>query len=76
MSALDEQRDGQPRNSFCSALQPCSRAAGERNLDDAVREYQTALRVYPDDAVVNNAMASALLATGRAEQAVAYLKAG
>lgn len=45
-------------------------------FDDAVREYQTALRVYPDDAVVNNAMASALLATGRAEQAVAYLKAG
>jgi tetratricopeptide (TPR) repeat protein len=30
------------------------------HFDDAVREYQTALRVYLDDAVVNNAMASAL----------------
>ena len=46
------------------------------HLDDAVREYETVLRIHPDDAVVNNAIASALLATGRAEQAVAYLKAG
>jgi tetratricopeptide (TPR) repeat protein len=44
------------------------------HFDDAVREYEAALRIHPDDSVVNNAMASALLGMGRADQAVSYLR--
>lgn len=44
-------------------------------LEDAVREYASALRLRPDDSVVNNAMGSALLAAGRADEAAPYLRA-
>jgi tetratricopeptide (TPR) repeat protein len=44
-------------------------------LDDAMREYGAALRLHPDDAVVNNALGAALLAAGKAGEAAAYLKA-
>ncbi|HZW92113.1 MAG TPA: tetratricopeptide repeat protein [Candidatus Eremiobacteraceae bacterium] len=48
-------------------------ARGE--LDNATREYATALRLRPDDAVANNAMGTALLARGRADEASPYLRA-
>ncbi|HEY4903524.1 MAG TPA: tetratricopeptide repeat protein [Candidatus Sulfotelmatobacter sp.] len=44
-------------------------------LDDAVSEYEAALRLRPDDAVANNAMGAALLANGRPQQAIAFLAA-
>jgi tetratricopeptide (TPR) repeat protein len=42
-------------------------------LDDAVREYDAALHLRPDDAAANNAMGAALLASGQPGKAVAYL---
>lgn len=42
-------------------------------LRDAVREYQTALRLSPNDATVNNAMGSVLLAIGLGDDAKPYL---
>jgi tetratricopeptide (TPR) repeat protein/mono/diheme cytochrome c family protein len=42
-------------------------------LDDAMREYESALRLRPDDAAANNAMGAALLASGQPAKAVAYL---
>jgi tetratricopeptide (TPR) repeat protein/mono/diheme cytochrome c family protein len=42
-------------------------------LDDAVREYESALRLRPHDAAANNAMGAALLASGQPGKAVAYL---
>ncbi len=44
-------------------------------LNRAMNEYETALRLRPDDAVANNAMGAALLAEGRPEQAAPYLQA-
>jgi len=44
-------------------------------LENAMREYDAALRLRPDDAVVNNALGAALLAAGKADEAAAYLKA-
>jgi tetratricopeptide (TPR) repeat protein/mono/diheme cytochrome c family protein len=44
-------------------------------LEDAVAEYQDALRLRPEDAVANNALGAALLAEGRPSQAVPYLSA-
>jgi Tfp pilus assembly protein PilF len=42
-------------------------------LDDAMREYELALRLRPDDAAANNAMGAVLLASGQPAKAVAYL---
>jgi tetratricopeptide (TPR) repeat protein len=42
-------------------------------LDAAMREYEAALRLRPNDAAANNAMGAALLASGRPGKAVAYL---
>ena len=42
-------------------------------LDDAMREYESALRLRPNDAAANNAMGAALLASGDPAKAVAYL---
>ncbi len=42
-------------------------------MDDAMREYEFALRLQPEDAAANNAMGAALLATGKADQAIPYL---
>ncbi len=42
-------------------------------LDDAMREYELALRLRPNDAAANNAMGAALLASGQPGKAVAYL---
>jgi Tfp pilus assembly protein PilF len=42
-------------------------------LDDAVREYESALRLRRHDAAANNAMGAALLASGQPGKAVAYL---
>jgi tetratricopeptide (TPR) repeat protein len=42
-------------------------------LEDAMREYEIALRLRPNDAAANNAMGAALLASGQPGKAVAYL---
>jgi Tfp pilus assembly protein PilF len=42
-------------------------------VNDALREYELALRLRPGDAAANNAMGSALLASGEPDKAVAYL---
>ncbi|MGA9391654.1 MAG: tetratricopeptide repeat protein [Candidatus Sulfotelmatobacter sp.] len=43
-------------------------------LERAMEEYESALRLRPDDAVANNAMGSVLLAEDRVDQAVVYLE--
>lgn len=45
------------------------------DLDAAVKEYQSAWRVRPQDGVVNNALGGALLAAGRVEEAILRLSA-
>lgn len=47
----------------------------KNNLDDAIQEYEVALRLRPDDAAANNALGAALLSAGRRDQAVPYLRA-
>jgi mono/diheme cytochrome c family protein len=47
-------------------------ARGE--VDAALKEYQLALQIRPEDATANNAMAGASLASGHTEQAVKYLE--
>jgi tetratricopeptide (TPR) repeat protein len=42
-------------------------------LEDAMREYESALRLRPEDAAANNAMGAALLASGQPGKALAYL---
>ncbi len=42
-------------------------------LDDAMREYEFALRLQPDDAAANNAMGAAFLASGKGNEAIPYL---
>jgi len=44
-------------------------------LEEAVKEYEYALRVRPDDVIVTNALGGALLATGRVEEAIVRLDA-
>jgi Flp pilus assembly protein TadD len=44
-------------------------------LEDAVKEYQSAMRVRPTDGLANNALGGALLATGRVDEAILYLNA-
>ena len=44
-------------------------------LDAAIREYQLAVRLRPEDAVGNNALGAALLAEGHPAQGVGYLYA-
>lgn len=41
----------------------------------AITQYQQALQIHPDDAVVNNALGAALLSTGNAGDAVAHFRA-
>jgi cytochrome c-type biogenesis protein CcmH/NrfG/mono/diheme cytochrome c family protein len=48
-------------------------ARGE--LDDALKHYELALRIRPDDATVNNALAGAKIAAGQSEAAIPYLAA-
>jgi Tfp pilus assembly protein PilF len=48
-------------------------ARGE--LQEAVQEYESALRVRPQDGVVNNALGGALLAAGRVDDAILRLSA-
>lgn len=43
-------------------------------LDDAIPEYQEALRIRAEDATVNNALGGALLAKGRPQQAIPFLR--
>jgi Tfp pilus assembly protein PilF len=38
---------------------------GRGRLEDAIKEYETALRLRPDDAVANNALGAALLVNGQ-----------
>jgi len=42
-------------------------------LDEAIREYQQAVRVRPGDAVANNALGAALVEAGKPQQGVSYL---
>jgi tetratricopeptide (TPR) repeat protein len=44
-------------------------------LDAAIREYELAARLRPDDAAGNNALGAALVAAGRPQQGVRYLRA-
>jgi tetratricopeptide (TPR) repeat protein len=46
-------------------------ARGE--LEEAVKEYESALRVRPRDAIVNNALGGAFLAAGRVDEAILRL---
>ncbi len=43
--------------------------------EQAVKEYESALRVRPQDAVVNNALGGVLLARGRLDEAIIHLGA-
>ena len=43
--------------------------------EEAVKEYESALRVRPRDAVANNALGGALLAAGRVDEAIVHLGA-
>ena len=45
------------------------------DLAAALKEYELALKIRPEDATANNAMAGASLASGHPEQAVKYLEA-
>lgn len=42
--------------------------------DAAIAEYESALRLHPDDAIANNALAAALLSEGKPEKAEPYLE--
>jgi Tfp pilus assembly protein PilF len=42
-------------------------------LDEAIREYQQAVRLHPADAVANNALGAALVEAGKPQQGVSYL---
>jgi len=44
-------------------------------LDAAIREYELAVRLRPEDAVANNALGAALVGAGHPEQGVGYLQA-
>jgi tetratricopeptide (TPR) repeat protein len=44
------------------------------NVDGAISEYQSAVRLRRDDAAANNALGAALVAAGRPEQGVEYLR--
>jgi Flp pilus assembly protein TadD/mono/diheme cytochrome c family protein len=43
-------------------------------LDAAIAEYEVAVRLRPEDATANNALGAALVAAGRAEQGIPYLR--
>jgi tetratricopeptide (TPR) repeat protein len=45
----------------------------KNKMDEAIREYELALRLRPEDAAANNAMAAVLLASGQPGEAIAYL---
>jgi tetratricopeptide (TPR) repeat protein len=44
-------------------------------LDDAIHEYESAVRLHPDDPAGNNALGTALVAAGHPEQGVGYFQA-
>jgi tetratricopeptide (TPR) repeat protein len=46
---------------------------GRNKMEEAMREYQSALGLRPDDAAANNALGAALLASGKTAEAVPYL---
>jgi Tfp pilus assembly protein PilF/mono/diheme cytochrome c family protein len=43
-------------------------------LNDAIPEYQNALRIRPQDATVNNALGGALVAEGQFQEAIRFLR--
>jgi Flp pilus assembly protein TadD len=45
------------------------------NLDGAIAEYEAAVRLRSKDATANNALGAALLAAGRSDQGITYLRA-
>jgi tetratricopeptide (TPR) repeat protein/mono/diheme cytochrome c family protein len=47
----------------------------KNELDAAIRQYEEAVRLHPEDPVANNALGAALLGDGRAEQGIGYLQA-
>src|ERR1700722_16431228 len=51
-----------------------AKAADGGGLDAAIKEYQVAVQLRPEDAAANNALGAALTAAGHAEQAVVYLQ--
>lgn len=46
----------------------------KNDLDGAIREYEAAVRLRPEDAAANNALGAALVAAGRARQSIGYLQ--
>ena len=42
---------------------------------EAIAEYKAALHIHPQDATVNNALGTALIASGHPDRAIAYLQA-
>src|SRR5579872_3727277 len=46
----------------------------KNDLVGAIKEYEAAVRLRPQDATGNNALAAALIAAGQGEKAVAYLE--
>ena len=47
----------------------------KNKLDAAIREYEAAVRLRPDDAAANNALGAALVAAGASRTGVGYLRA-
>ena len=43
-------------------------------LDEAIEQYNAALRIRPQDATVNNALGAAFLTEGHPDQAISYLR--
>ena len=46
----------------------------KNQLDGAISEYETAIRLRPQDAAANNALGAALVAAGHPDQGAGYLK--
>jgi tetratricopeptide (TPR) repeat protein len=47
----------------------------KEKLEPAIREYEVAVRLRPEDAVANNALGAALVSAGHPEQGIGYLQA-
>jgi tetratricopeptide (TPR) repeat protein len=70
LSAHDVKND--PKN-FEAHYNLAAMLQGRERLDEAIREYEAALRLRPDDAVANNALGAALLANGQPRPAARIL---
>jgi Flp pilus assembly protein TadD len=62
------------RNDFESHYNLGAMLQAKSNLDGALREYEAAVHLRPEDATANNALGAALVAAGRPEQGATYLQ--